>query len=126
MSRYMRGFTLAERDAERALYAKAVALRQTTNVKGVAAALGLNVGRVSALLSCPPWSEERLDRDAEALSEYREFLAFHRAESRKAKREWREALRQHQRDEAHEVKAQSAVCLIEAFVEMAPYVGTEA
>jgi len=118
--------SLAERDADRALYAKARKMRDKMPLKAVAAFLELPVSTVYTLLGRPPPSEVHLDQWAEAQSEYAEFGDAMRAERREEERRWHEARRQRRADEAHEVKAQAVHCLIEAFVEMAPYVGTEA
>jgi DNA polymerase III delta prime subunit len=125
----MHGFTLAERDAERALYAKVAKMRKRRNVTGVAAALGLGVSRVYALLRRPPYTEKQLEQRARDKVREQELRRL-QMDAWKARREARqrmlhEAYLQLQRDEEHEVKAQAAACLIEALAEMRPYVGTE-
>lgn len=125
MSAFAR-MTLPEREARRALYAKARKMRDKMPLKAVAAFLDLSVGTAYSLLASPPPSEAQLDLQAMAESEYAEFRDFCMAERREEERQWRESLRQHQRDEVHEVKAQAVACLADAFAEMRPYVGTEA
>jgi maltooligosyltrehalose synthase len=51
------------------------------------------------------------------------------AAARVERQAWRKRLRaedrQRARDEKHEAKAAAVACLIEAFIELRPYVGTE-
>jgi hypothetical protein len=62
-----------------------------------------------------------IERDPQRLAE----LAAARVERQAWRKRLRAEDRQRARDEKHEAKAAAVACLIEAFIELRPYVGTE-
>ena len=113
----MLAWSFERREARRALYAQAVQLQQTRTIKQIAGVLGLSIGQVNRLLHDPPASEEQLQAAVLANAAMAERMAARRAKRREVKR-------QREHDETHEMKAAATVCLIEALIELRPYVGT--
>ena len=114
MARDMIGWSLERREAERALYAEVARLRKETNVTGVAKQLGLTMYRVYALLNWPPISEQEWQNRAQ-------FSAKHKEWARAKERRRREAAKQLKLAEEDEKNGNALACLIEALIEMRPY-----
>ena len=115
---FMLAWSFERREARRALYARAIHLQQTKTIKEIAIALGLSVGQVNRLLHDPPAAEENVEAVVLSNAALSDRMAVRRAKRRKA-------VHQRERDEKHEAKAAATVCLIEALIEMRPYVGSE-
>ena len=127
---FMAGWSFERREARRALYAEAVRLREKKIPRRLMAPmLGLSPGRLGALLADPPWSEEALElkiiNDTRRREEAKALEARRQRARRVLNRLRRKKVRQLLADEQHELRAQSLACLIEAYIEMRPYVGTE-
>jgi hypothetical protein len=121
----MRGLNLEQRNAERALYAQVVKMRKKMPVSAIVELLGLNKSRVYDLIGFPPLSEEHLKAIANHDARERKIRKAETAEWREMEKRLRAKQRQEKRDEKHEAKAAAVACLIEAFIELRPYVGTE-
>lgn len=122
----MRGWSLAHRDAERAAHAKVAEIRKEgVRLKEIGVRLGLSTGRVYSLLTLPPLSEEArdalLESERVARQERQRRAAEWRARDAAMQKREREEFRRRGHEEAHETNAQAFVCLIEALIEMRPF-----
>lgn len=123
----MLGFSLEQRQAERAMAKRANRLRsEGLPIRSIAALLGVNPSKAYGLVTWPPFSEEQIAAHLAARAAEREAMKARAQQRRSARREfearWRAEIERQQAEERHETSAASLVCLIEALIEMRPYV----